>query len=276
MESKKSLLPVKSDFVFKLIFGDQRNVDILGAFLSSVLDIPKDEYERITIINPHLKKESKDDKYGILDVKLHTKNGSIVHIEIQLKVLTNLKPRIVYSLSKLITEQISSGEDWGIIKRTISIVITDEVFIVTGDKYHHQFRYRTKDGIDFTDLVEINTLDLSKLPKNDDSTDLWYWMKFIKSDNEEEIDMLAEKSPQMKKAVGILKELSADERNRMLYESRFMAEIDLNSRVSDEKKKWQKVVAEKDATIAEKEIALAEKDAEIAKYEAEIAKLKLS
>ena len=26
----KNLLPVKSDFIFKLIFGDQRNVDILG------------------------------------------------------------------------------------------------------------------------------------------------------------------------------------------------------------------------------------------------------
>ena len=47
MDNKKPLLPVKSDFVFRQIFGDQRNEDILGAFLRSVLDIPDDEYDHL-------------------------------------------------------------------------------------------------------------------------------------------------------------------------------------------------------------------------------------
>ena len=64
--NKKPLLPVKSDFVFKRIFGDQRNVDVLADFLKSVLDIPDEEYKSITVIDPHIKKESKNDKYGIL------------------------------------------------------------------------------------------------------------------------------------------------------------------------------------------------------------------
>ena len=51
MENKK-LLPVKLDLVFKLIFGDQRNTDILASFLKSVLDIPEEEYERVTIVDP--------------------------------------------------------------------------------------------------------------------------------------------------------------------------------------------------------------------------------
>ena len=38
--------------------------------------------------------------------------------------------------------------------------------------------------------------------------------------------MLAQKSPQMMKAVGVLKELSADEQERMLYEAREMARMD--------------------------------------------------
>jgi len=251
MENTKPLLPVNSDFVFKLIFGDQRNVDILGAFLSSVLDIPKEEYDRLIIIDPHIKKETDKDKYGILDVKLNTLNGSVVHIEIQLKVTSDLKPRTIYSQSKLVTEQIASGKDWEIIKRAITIVITDEIFIPESEDYHHQFRYRTSNGLEFTDLVEINTLDLRKLPPDDDSTELWYWMKFIKSDNEEEIDMLAKRSPQMKKAVGVLKELSADERTRMLYESRERARRDINSLIKDERNKWQDIVADKDAEIAE-------------------------
>ena len=86
-----------------------------------------------------------------------------------------------------------------------------------------------EDGIEFTDLAEINTLDLNKLPPDDDSTELWYWMEFIKTDDEEVLDMLATRSPQMRKAVGVLKELSADEQTRMLYEKHEMARRDFRS-----------------------------------------------
>jgi len=224
--NKKPLLPVKSDFVFKRIFGDQRNVDVLADFLKSVLDIPDEEYESITVIDPHIKKESKNDKYGILDVKVHTKSKQVIHIEIQLKVFDEIKARTIYGQSKLITEQMSSGKNYAIIKRVVTIVITDEIFIHDSNRYHHQFRHRTADGIEFTNLVETNALELPKLPPDTDKSDLWYWMKFIKSDDEEALDMLAQKSPQMMKAVGVLKELSADEQERMLYEAREMARMD--------------------------------------------------
>ena len=82
----------------------------------------------------------------------------------------------------------------------------------------------------FTNLTEINTLELSKLPQDTDSSELWYWMKFIKSDDEEVLNMLAQRNPQMSKAVGVLKELSADERTRMLYEQREIARRDMVSR----------------------------------------------
>ena len=268
MDNKMPLLPVKSDFVFRLIFGDQRNVDILAAFLRSVLDIPDDEYDHLTIVDPFLKKESEDDKYGILDVKLHTVSGSIIHIEIQLQVLSDLKSRTIYSQSKLVTEQMSSGDKWSSIRRAITIVITDDIFIHEGGKYHNEFRYRSRDGMEFTDLSEINTLDLSKLPPDDDSTDLWYWMKFIKSDDEGVMDMLAARSPQMRKAVGVLKELSADEATRMRYEAREWARRDIESMKDDAirevEEKWQSVVADKDVALADKDAALADKDAALA------------
>jgi len=52
LKNNINLLPVKSDFVFKLIFGDQRNVDILASFLMSVLDISNDEYDHLTVVDP--------------------------------------------------------------------------------------------------------------------------------------------------------------------------------------------------------------------------------
>ena len=55
---------------------------------------------------------------------------------------------------------------------------------------------------------------------------------YIKSDDEEILDMLATRSPQMKKAVGVLKELSADEATRMRYENLENARRDIVSRIN--------------------------------------------
>ena len=232
MEGKTQLLPVKLDLVFKLIFGDQRNTDILASFLKSVLDIPEEEYGRVTVIDPHVKAEHLDDKYGILDVKIHTKSGNVVHIEIQVDPVREMGERVVYYQSKLVTEQIAGGQDYAVIRKAVSIIIADYALLPGSGRYHHQFRYRTRDGVEFTDLVEINTLELSKLPREADRTELWNWMRFIGSNDEEELKMLATKSPELKKAVGVLKELSADERMRMLAESREKARRDEASRVN--------------------------------------------
>ena len=81
--------------------------------------------------------------------------------------------------------------------------------------------------------------------------------------------MLAMRSPEINKAVGLLKELSADESIRMLYEQREMVLRDIESMkddaVRDEREIWQGIVAEKDVAYA---TALADKDAEIARLRA--------
>ena len=168
----EKLLPVKSDFIFKLIFGDQRNIDILADFLKSVLDIPDTEYDHLIIVDPHIKKESAKDKYAILDVKIHTKSGNIIQVEIQVAPIPDMKPRVIYSQSKMVTEQMASGQKWGVIKRVVSIIITDYMLVPESDKYHNQFRYRSVDGIEFSDLNEIDTLELGKLPPESDNTEL--------------------------------------------------------------------------------------------------------
>ena len=146
-----------------MIFGDQRNVDILADFLKSVLDIPDEEYDRLTIVDPYVKKESQNDKYGILDVKVHTKNKSVIQVEIQVEPIPDMKERVIYGQSKMVTEQIKSGQDWAVINKVVTIIITDYIFVPESAKYHHKFRYRTDDGVEFTDLAEINTLELDKL-----------------------------------------------------------------------------------------------------------------
>jgi predicted transposase/invertase (TIGR01784 family) len=230
----KSILSPKSDFVFKLVFGDQRNVDVLAAFLQAVLDIPPEDYDTLTIIDPNVKREALGDKAGVLDVKLKTKSGKIIDVEIQVDSYLPLRERIVYYVSKMVTEQIGKGQKYDVIKRVISVVITDFAVIDGSPGYHHTFRlYDARHNIELTDLVEIHTLELPKLPMQQDGSELWSWLKLFDTQKEEDLTMLAEQKPMLRKVVGILQELSQDERARLLYEQQEKWRMDYESSMSN-------------------------------------------
>ena len=134
----------------------------------------------------------------------------------------------------MITEQIGSGDDYEVIKKVISIIITNEKLIPLSARYHHRFIFYDPDaGVALSDLIEINTLELSKLPERADGTPLYDWARFIAAESEDELKMIAERNPHIGRAVVKLVELSADERARDLYERREKERRDISSQ-----KKW--------------------------------------
>jgi len=50
------LLSPISDIVFKMLFGNEQNTDILSAFLKAVLLLPDEEFSEVLILNPFLGK----------------------------------------------------------------------------------------------------------------------------------------------------------------------------------------------------------------------------
>ena len=208
--------------------------------------LPEDDYSKIEIADPHLLGEHEGDKLGIIDVKLYTKSGTITHIEIQLKVTPELISRIVFYDSKLITEQINSGDDYDKISKVISIIITEEKLIKSSPRYHHRFTYYDADaGVELTDIVEIHTFELEKLPEGADGTQLYDWARFISAESEEELNMIAERNPEIGKAVVKLRELSADERARDLYERREKERRDIAAQKRWAAKQMQLDIAKK-------------------------------
>jgi len=88
--------------------------------------------------------------------------------------------------------------------------------------------------------LEIHTLEVPKARKvNDDAekTDLLDWMKFFDIKTEEELNMLAQRSPAMRRATLRLKELSTDEKARQLYEARLKEQRDNYARERGAEKK---------------------------------------
>ena len=224
-ETKKPLLLPRYDRVFKKIFGAKRNVGILRSFLSAVLELPREALKTITVEDPNLRMESRlADKGPVLDLKLTLADGTSVDIELQVGRVPEMKDRIVFCTSKLVAEQLGAGDGYGALRRVVTVAITH--FDLTGDPnaYLHRFHfYDKKHDKLFTNSVEINILEVKKLPKREDGTPLWIWGKFFDAETEEEFDMLAKKSAEVDKAVMIIKRLSGSERERRIAEMREMA-----------------------------------------------------
>ena len=229
--SKTFYLPIH-DVIFKFLFGDERNTEILTDFLKTVLPIPHDEYEEITISDPHLLREFTTDKLGILDIKLKLKSGRVVNIEIQLATMKAFRKRIAYYNAKMITEQISDSEQYEKINPVVNIVITNHILIAESDDYYHHFRFSDLEkGIVFSDISEIHTLELPKLPKSQDEKSVFPWMKFFSIKSEEELDMVVQAYPQLQKVATKYLEITQDDHIRAIQEARLKQERDTQARM---------------------------------------------
>ncbi|MDR1144053.1 MAG: Rpn family recombination-promoting nuclease/putative transposase [Spirochaetaceae bacterium] len=228
-----NLMLPKIDFAFKLLFGDQRSKNILADFLKAVLpSLADEEFEELTITDPQLKREFSGDKLEILDVKLRTGGGRSLDIEIQVSDIPEMRSRISYYLSNMITEQIGMGGHYVDLKQAVSIVITDYDFIPESARCHTVFQMLEREEyFPFNDLMEIHVLNLERLPPDGEGK-LMDWLRFLKAETEEEFKMIAEKNPVIHEAYCKLQVMSEDEANRMIYEARLKAQRDDYSRMN--------------------------------------------
>ena len=218
------ILPPTDDWIFKLLFGDERNKSMLIDLLKCFVELPEEEYE-LTFLDTYLKPETEDDKLGIVDVKVKTKTGKIIDIEIQVNPVKNIGKRLSFYKSKLIVEQIGKSELYNVIQRVICICITSyKLFPLKKDYLNSFCFYNPKNGLMFEEIPEeVYTLELEKVPAQDDGSAVWEWLQFLRSRQKEEFEMVAERNPEIRKAVNTLYKLSGDEQVRAEYEMRLKA-----------------------------------------------------
>jgi predicted transposase/invertase (TIGR01784 family) len=141
------ILPPTDDWIFKLLFGDERNKSMLADLLKSLVDLPQEEYD-LSLLDSSLKPEAEDDKLGIVDVKVRTKSGKIIDIEIQVNPVKHIGKRLSFYKSKLIVEQIGKSELYSVIQRVICICITKYELFTGVEDYLNSFRfYNPKNGL---------------------------------------------------------------------------------------------------------------------------------
>jgi predicted transposase/invertase (TIGR01784 family) len=227
MKDKKKRNPFspRNDHYFKRLFGDERNIEILSAFLKAALDIPVEEYDEIHILDKETTVNRKNDKFTILDIKLTTKSGSIIDIEIQRFFHKAFRNRVVFQESRLIGDQLSQGDSYDKLHRAICLVITEFAFIKEDNYYHHDYELRDKrTGAIFSDIINVHTFELEKLPETDDGEPAWDWLKFMDSDEVGDMEAIAENNKDLNKATTLYKRLLADKNERILAEKALESE----------------------------------------------------
>ena len=88
-----------NDVIFKCLLGNPGNERITKAFLQEIL---KEKIEKIELnVNPILRRETIEDKMGVLDVVAKINNKQNVDIEMQMISNEKLPERILYYWARL-------------------------------------------------------------------------------------------------------------------------------------------------------------------------------
>jgi predicted transposase/invertase (TIGR01784 family) len=229
------LLSLKLDYMFKRVFGDERNADIMALFLSAVLKMPIEEFDRIQFLDPSLKKDREGDKISFLDLNLRIKNGTEIIIEIQVIDRLDFANRAAYYACKKLTGQISEGESYLKLKPVIGINIVD-FDLFDCEEHHSSYLFKERDRNDILgNLIRIDFLELKKAKRKYAQNGgiiidkEFAWLALINAQTKEEAQMLAQKEPALKRAVAEVIRLSGDEAARAAYEARQKALRDWNT-----------------------------------------------
>ena len=219
------------DVAFKAVFS-RENLPVIADFLEAVPGISKESIEEITVADPHLPRRNRDDKLAILDLRLVLKNGEHVNVELQVVHLPSTWKRIEYQNSRLLADQLSSGEEYKKLHRAITIVISySEMLLKERPEYHFRFvRYDPVAQVSFPGSSEIHVLQVKKVLETDTSP-LGTWLRFFKAEKTEEFEMVSEIRPALATAWGSLKDLSADPAARRLADAEEMQRRDMVDRI---------------------------------------------
>lgn len=238
----KGLLDPKVDFVFKNIFGSEKNTDILISFLNAALK-PKKKITAVEIKETDINKQYIEDTASRLDIKATTSNGDIINIEIQLKNEYNMIKRSIYYLSKLYEGQISEGDNYSELNRMVYINILNFDYLKT-DNFHTVYRLKEVDSNEeLTDAIELHFVEITKLNNDNEEDLLAAWVEFLKNPESEKVRTHEMKNNEIRKAKDELIRISNDEKQRIIYSMKMKA-------LSDEKNALATVESRTKITIA--------------------------
>ena len=238
--NKDFIMSPKVDVCFA---GLMENPKVRRGFCSAILRVPPETVEKTELLPTYLQRDCAEDKLGILDVHIRMTDGSRINMEMQVKEYEFWDERVLFYLSKMFSGQLKSGEDYENLKKCIHVSILDFIHFPKDKRCCRTLCLcDTKTGEIYNDKMEIQVLELKKLPKKiRKGEELVNWMRFFNGKSKEDFRRMAKESIFLEEAYETLQRLSADDIKRLEYEAREKALRDHNSFVGSARRQGEKI-----------------------------------
>ncbi|MCQ6344105.1 Rpn family recombination-promoting nuclease/putative transposase [Bacillus cereus] len=242
---------LRIDFAFKQLFGTKGNENILMGFLNAVLQktLPS-PITSLTLEDPHVHKEYKEDKLSIMDVRATLGTGEFVNIEIQIANKHDIQKRSLYYWSKLYASQMQEGMPYSKLQKAITINVLDFILFPIHDGFQTTGTlWDIEKEVLVSEDIEIHHVELPKLIAQwrDAQVNPWHdalvrWLLLLAANEDqnltETLEAIAmEQDETLQQAIQKWDNMSHNQQFRREYEAREKILLDEKAAVAHAKQK---------------------------------------
>ena len=143
---------IRFDWAVKRMLRDKANFGVLEGLMNVLIG---GEMHIVEILESESNQQTSDDKFNRVDIKAKNGAGDIIIVEVQLTRELYYLERILYGVSKAITEHISLGSKYDQVKKVYSInILYFDIGRGSDYLYHGTTSFR---GVHTGDYLEVST-----------------------------------------------------------------------------------------------------------------------
>lgn len=178
--------------------------------------------------------ENKEEKEGILDIKLILNQNRKINIEMQNTYQDDWTERSLFYNCRMFTDGFQKGHPYGEIPPCIHVGILNFNQMISPNYYHKVSLMDEKTKEVYSRKFQFHMIELKKLEnvkERQKKKPLYRWAKMIAAQTWEELEQESRGNKYMERALEEMIKISQDEKERYLYLREEMAESDRVSQI---------------------------------------------
>ena len=160
ISDEKITVKLTNNYAFQKIF---KNEEIVKGFLMALLHLKETDIETLEVADPFVEGEVKEEKEGILDVKMVLNGGKKINIEMQNTYQEDWAERSLFYNCRMFTEGLKKGELYYELPPCIHVGILDFNYLKSPGFYHRILLQDDKTGELYSSKFQFHVIELSKI-----------------------------------------------------------------------------------------------------------------
>ena len=215
-----------NNYAFLKIFKKEENVK---GFLIDLLNLKEKQIKKIEIKDPFTSGENKEEKEGILDIKLTLNGNKKINIEMQNTYQEDWTERSLFYNCRMFTEGFKKGEPYWKLSPCIHVGILNFNMMKSPGYYHKVTLRDEKTNELYSRKFQFHMIELKKTKTAKGKArkhPLYRWARLIAATTWEEVAQESAGNRYMERIQEEMVKMSQDERERYLYLREEMAASD--------------------------------------------------